>query len=150
MSYQLNIQQAALENTDFRRELYTTDISQVVLMCVQPGEDIGLETHHDHDQLLFFVSGRADTILDNHRGSVGAGEMVVVPAGTLHNFINKGNEPLKLYTIYAPPEHAPGTVHHTRAEAVAAEAAAHGQASGATEATGGMTVGSLLGAGSPA
>jgi mannose-6-phosphate isomerase-like protein (cupin superfamily) len=125
MSFQANLAQAALANTYFRKVLFTTPLTQVVVMHINPGEDIGLETHH-LDQVLVFVSGTAETILDAHRGVVSAGDVVVVPAGTEHNFITLGDEPLKLYTIYAPPEHAPGTIHKTKAEAEAAEAAEHG------------------------
>lgn len=150
MSFQANLTQAALANTFFRKVLYTTPLTQVVLMHVNPGEDIGLETHH-LDQVLCFVAGTAEVILNEHRGTVSAGDVVVVPAGTRHNFITLGDEPLKLYTIYAPPEHAPGTIHKTKAEAEAAEAAGHGQATpalkpaAATPALGKLTVGSLLG-----
>lgn len=125
MSYQGNIVQLALANGHFRKVLYTTERTQLVLMCVQPGDDIGFETH-DLDQVLVFVAGQAETLLGGHQGAVGAGDVVVVPAGTAHNFINSGDEPLKLYTVYAPPEHAPGTIHRTKAEADAAEALHHG------------------------
>jgi mannose-6-phosphate isomerase-like protein (cupin superfamily) len=73
------------------------------------------------DQLLFFVAGRGDAVLNGERSAVGAGSLVAVPAGTRHNFINTGSEPLKLFTIYAPPEEAPGTLHRTKADAVAVE-----------------------------
>ena len=152
MSFQANLAQAALANTFFRKVLFTTPLTQVVVMHINPGEDIGLETHH-LDQVLYFVSGVAEVVLDDKRGVVGPGEMVVVPAGTEHNFITMGDEPLKLYTIYAPPEHAPGTVHKTKAEAEAAEAAEHGQgpaapaAIRATPSLGKLTVGSLIGKG---
>lgn len=151
MSYHVDIHQAALENSDFRRVLFTTPMSQLVLMTVQPGEDIGLETHHDHDQILVFVAGRAEAQLGQHRSQIKPGDAVVVPAGTLHNFVNVGLEPLKLYTIYTPPEHAYGTVHHTRAEAMVAEALEHDEAAApaaveeARSAGPGTTVGSLIG-----
>jgi mannose-6-phosphate isomerase-like protein (cupin superfamily) len=115
-----NIQKLVKEATDFRREILTNRHSQVVLMCVQPGDDIGEETH-DVDQVLVFVEGRGEAYLDGEKSIVEEGSLVAVPAGTLHNFINTGNGPLKLYTIYSPPEEAPGTVHHTKAEAEAAE-----------------------------
>jgi mannose-6-phosphate isomerase-like protein (cupin superfamily) len=157
MSFQANIAQAAQANTFFRKVLFTTPLTQVVLMHVNPGEDIGLETHH-LDQVLTFVSGSAEVILDDKRGVVGPGDVVVVPAGTQHNFITMGDEPLKLWTVYAPPEHAPGTVHKTKAEAEAAEAAEHGHAAPAALAPGQaatvgkahlgkLTVGSLIGKG---
>ena len=152
MSYQVNIVQAALANPHFRKELYTTPLTQVVLMCVQPGDDIGLETHH-LDQVLVFVAGACDSYLNGVRGHVVAGDLVVVPAGTEHNFVNTGDEPLRLYTVYAPPEHAPGTVHKTKAEAEAAEALEHGHGGHVTAAvpkapvknSARYTVGSLLG-----
>ena len=127
MAYSSDIFRATEANTDFRRVLFTTPLSQLVLMTVQPGDDIGLETHH-LDQVLVFVSGRGESVLDGARGEIGPGTVVVVPAGTEHNFVNTGSEPLKLFTVYAPPEHADGTVHKTKAEADAAEAAEHGHA----------------------
>jgi mannose-6-phosphate isomerase-like protein (cupin superfamily) len=112
----------ALRNKDFRREILTNEHSQVVLMSVEPGDDIGEETH-EVDQILIFVAGEGQAILDGtSRRKVGPNTMVVVPAGTLHNFKNTGEEPLKLFTIYAPPEEEPGTLHKTKAEAEAAEA----------------------------
>ncbi len=150
MSYHTDIVQAALANTFFRKVLYTTERTQLVLMCVAPGEDIGEEVHH-LDQVLIFVAGRGDYVLDDARGQVGPGSAVVVPAGTRHNFINAGDEPLKLYTVYAPPEHADGTIHKTKAEADAAEAEHHAPAAAAPPrrapipAPRGLTVGSLLG-----
>lgn len=137
MSYQTQIFEAARANTDFRRVLFTTDKSQLVLMSVNPGEDIGLETHH-LDQVLVFVSGDGRTLINGREGRLGPGDVFVIPAGTEHNFINTGKEPLKLFTVYAPPEHPAGTVHRTRADAEAAEAAERAQASGP-----GFTVGSL-------
>lgn len=126
MTFHLNLVEAAKANSFFRKELYTTDRTQVVVMSVEPGEDIGLETH-DLDQVLVFISGAGEYAVGGDRGTVKPGDMVVVPAHTQHNFLNTGREPLKLYTIYAPPEHAPGTLHRTRAEAMEAEAAEHGQ-----------------------
>ena len=118
--------------------LFTTERTQLVLMSVLPGDDIGLETH-DLDQVLCFVSGSGYSVLGGKRNPVGPGTVVVVPAGVEHNFVNTGNEPLKLFTVYAPPEHADGTVHRTKAEADAAEAAEHA----AKEAGNAFTVGSL-------
>lgn len=110
----------ARENTFFRKEIITHEQSQLVLMSVAAGEDIGEETH-DVDQILFFVSGSGEARLDGKTSRVSANTLVTVPAGTRHNFINTGSEPMKLFTIYAPPEEAPGTVHKTNAEATAAE-----------------------------
>jgi mannose-6-phosphate isomerase-like protein (cupin superfamily) len=115
-----NILELARRNTDFRREILTNAHSQVVLMSIRPGEDIGKESHHV-DQLLLFVEGSGDAYLDGARSTVGEGSLVVVPAGTVHNFYNTGRKPLKLVTIYAPPEEAPGTLHRTKADALADE-----------------------------
>lgn len=124
MGFHLDLDEATRSNTDFRKELYTTERSQLVVMSIQPGEDIGLETH-DLDQALFFVAGQGDYLLGGQKGSMKAGDVVVVPAHTEHNFINTGDAPLKLYTFYAPPDVAPGTVHRTKADAEAAEAEEH-------------------------
>ncbi|WP_373047436.1 cupin domain-containing protein [Vulgatibacter sp.] len=143
MSFTTDIQAATRENEDFRRVLFTTERTQLVVMSVLPGDDVGLETH-DLDQVLVFVTGRGYSLLGGKRGEIGPGTVVVVPAGTEHNFVNTGNEPLKLYTVYAPPEHADGTVHRTKAEAEEAEAREHGHGAGAGEQAGhAFTVGSL-------
>jgi mannose-6-phosphate isomerase-like protein (cupin superfamily) len=115
-----HIRKLAKENTDFRREILTNKHSQVVLMSIEPGDEIGEETHKG-DQLLFFVKGEGKAVLDGKKSSIEKGSLVSVPAGTRHNFINTGDKPLKLYTIYSPPEEAPGTVHHTKADERAAE-----------------------------
>ncbi|MBF2063117.1 MAG: cupin domain-containing protein [Calothrix sp. C42_A2020_038] len=111
----------AKENNFFRKEILTNEHSQIVLMSVEPGDDIGEESH-DVDQVLVFVEGEGEAILNGERSKVQANSLVVVPAGTQHNFINTGSTALKLYTVYAPPEEEPGTLHRTKAEAVAAEA----------------------------
>ena len=126
MSFHLNLDEATRANSFFRKELCTTDRTQIVVMSVEPGDDIGLETH-DLDQVLFFVSGKGEYSVGDDRGSVSPGDVVVVPAHTQHNFLNTGKEPLKLFTVYAPPDHAPGTLHRTKAEAMEAEAAEHAQ-----------------------
>jgi mannose-6-phosphate isomerase-like protein (cupin superfamily) len=105
---------------DFRREILTNQHSQLVLMSIEPGDEIGEETH-DVDQILAFVTGQGEAVLDGRKSRVEEGSLVAVPAGTRHNFINTGNRPLKLYTIYSPPEESPGTLHRTKAEALAAE-----------------------------
>lgn len=110
----------AEENTFFRKEILTNEHSQLVLMSVEPGDEIGAETH-DVDQILVFTSGTGEAILDGRRSPVAAHSLVVVPAGALHNFVNTGTTPLKLFTVYAPPEEEPGTVHRDKAEADAAE-----------------------------
>ncbi|HEU4350138.1 MAG TPA: cupin domain-containing protein [Actinoplanes sp.] len=113
---QYTIAVEAEKNPDFRRVLWTGKSTQLVIMTVQPGEDIGEEVHHV-DQILTFVSGVARAVVAGETKDVAAGDLVVVPAGTRHNFINTGPNPLVLYTIYGPPEHAPGAVHHTKQEA---------------------------------
>lgn len=126
MSYTAQIAEEARKNTDFRRVVVTGEHSQVVLMNIPVGGEIGEETHHDVDQTLVFVSGDGEAVLEGVRHPVTANSLCFVPAGTRHNFVNTGAEPLRLFTVYAPPQHAPGTVHHTKAEADAAEAGAHG------------------------
>lgn len=115
-----DIKDLAKENTDFRRVILTNEHSQIVLMSVEPGDDIGEETH-DVDQVLVFVKGEGEAVLNGERSEVEKGSLVAVPAGTKHNFINTGKKPLKLYTIYSPPEEEPDTVHRTKAEAMEAE-----------------------------
>ena len=101
--------------------LATGPHSQVVVMSIPPGGEIGEEVHTDVDQVLVFVSGEGAAILDGERSRVGPDRLVQVPAGTRHNFVNTGSADLRLYTVYAPPQHAPGTIHRTKAEADAAE-----------------------------
>ena len=117
----LDIQALARENADFRREVRTTERSQIVLMTIAAGEDIGEEVHPENDQWLGFVEGDAEAVIEGQSSRVRAGQIALVPAGTRHNFVNSGSSPLRLWTIYAPPDHAPGTVHHTKAEAMAEE-----------------------------
>lgn len=121
MAYTGQIAEEARKNTDFRREVVTGSHSQVVLMSIPVGGEIGEETHEHVDQTLVFVSGQGEAILNGQRQPVTVNTLCFVPAGTRHNFVNTGSEPLQLYTVYAPPEHAPGTVFHTKAEADAAE-----------------------------
>jgi len=115
----------ARQNEAFRREVVTGDHSQVVIMTIPPGGEIGEEVHRENDQLLVFVDGQADAVLDGRTTRVTPNDLVLVAAGTVHNFINTGQAPLRLVTVYAPPGHAPGTVHQTKAEADAAEAQEH-------------------------
>jgi mannose-6-phosphate isomerase-like protein (cupin superfamily) len=115
-----NYLEIARGNDEFRRTLETGEHAQVVVMTIPPGEEIGEETH-EGDQLLLFVEGEGEAILGGESSPVRAGEMAFVAAGTLHNFVNTGTEPLRLVTVYAPPEHPDGTVHATKAEADAAE-----------------------------
>lgn len=117
----VNIVAAARSNDAFRREILTGEHEQVVVMTIPAGGEIGDEVHPDTDQVLAFVDGRGEAILDGQRSAVGPNDLVFVRAGTRHNFVNSGDAPLRLITIYAPPEHEPGTVHQTKAEADAAE-----------------------------
>jgi mannose-6-phosphate isomerase-like protein (cupin superfamily) len=121
----VDIVSLARGNDAFRREIATGEHSQVVAMTIPAGEEIGEEVHEENDQLLVFVDGDGEAVLDGRSSPVGPNDLVLVPAGTRHNFINTGGGPLRLVTVYAPPEHAPGTVHQTKAEADAAEAAEH-------------------------
>ncbi|MEX0917194.1 MAG: cupin domain-containing protein [Candidatus Paceibacterota bacterium] len=122
-----NIEKETLENTDFRRVLYTAKNSQLVLMCLKPGEEIGMETHEAHDQFLRFEEGAGKAILDGVEHDIQADMAVIVPAGTAHNFINTGDTDLKLYTIYSPPEHKDGTTHNTKEDALSHEEHFDGQ-----------------------
>ena len=116
-----NIEKDTQENEDFRRVLFTGPNTQLVLMAVQPGEDIGLETHQEHDQFIRVESGEGEAVLNGTHHQLGDGSAVVSPAGAEHNIINTSlADPLKLYTLYSPPEHADGTVHRTKREAEAA------------------------------
>lgn len=124
MAFHTEILAQALRNDAFRREVVTGQQSQVVLMSIPAGQDIGEEVH-DVDQTLIFVAGEGEAILGGEHSRVTPNMLFFVPAGTRHNFINDGTGALKLFTIYAPPEHAPGTVHQTKAEAEAAEAGQH-------------------------
>jgi mannose-6-phosphate isomerase-like protein (cupin superfamily) len=123
MAFNEDIIERTTQNRHFREVLSTGPHSQVVVMSIAAGEEIGEETHDDVDQILVFTAGEGEAILNGDRSRVAAGRLVHVPAGTRHNFINVGPDELRLYTIYAPPEHAPGTVHHTRADADAAQSA---------------------------
>jgi mannose-6-phosphate isomerase-like protein (cupin superfamily) len=121
MPFNEDIVRRAKANAYFREVLTTGPHSQVVVMSIPPGGDIGEEVHADVDQTLVFVQGRGKAILNGQESAVGPDRLVHVPAGTRHNFVNTGAIDLRLYTIYAPPEHKPGTIHKTRAEADEAE-----------------------------
>lgn len=110
------------KNTDFRRVLYTGKYSQLVLMRLRPGEDIGMETHDDVDQFFRFEEGEGMVVIDNTRHAVKDGSGVVVPSGAKHNVTNTSKTAdLKLYTIYSPPEHQDKVVRKTKQEALAKE-----------------------------
>lgn len=113
----------AEKSPDFRRVLWTGEHTQLVIMTIPPGGEIGEEVHEDIDQILTFVSGTGEARVAGEKKEVVSGDLVVVPAGTKHNFVNTGPNPLVLYTVYGPPEHADQAVHRTKEEADAAEAA---------------------------
>jgi mannose-6-phosphate isomerase-like protein (cupin superfamily) len=116
--YEANIEELTLANNDFRRVLYTGRYSQLVLMSLRPSEEIGVETHDDVDQFFRFEQGSGTVVIDGLERSVGDGDAAIVPAGAEHNVINaSSSEPLKLYTIYSPPEHRDGVVRATKEEA---------------------------------
>src|SRR5690606_8313570 len=115
-----DIEELTEGNTDFRRVLYTARNMQLVLMALQPGEEIGEEVHDDGDQFFRVEDGEGEILIDGNVSRIRADMAMIVPAGARHNVKNTGNEPLKLYTIYSPPEHVDGVVHPTKAEADAA------------------------------
>jgi mannose-6-phosphate isomerase-like protein (cupin superfamily) len=117
-----DIATVAEQHADFRRVLWTGKHSQLVIMTVPPGGEIGEEVH-EVDQILTFVSGVGEAIVSGEKRRVKQGNLVVVPAGRKHNFVNTGPNPLVLYTVYAPPEHADGAVHRTKEEGDAMEEA---------------------------
>jgi mannose-6-phosphate isomerase-like protein (cupin superfamily) len=124
--YLTNIEKRALDNTCFRDVLFTGPHAQLVVMALDPGEEIGMETHADVDQFIRVEAGRGTVILDGKEQPLEDGSAVVIPAGTKHNILNTSRtEALKLYTIYSPPEHPDGTVHKTKAEADAYEREHH-------------------------
>jgi mannose-6-phosphate isomerase-like protein (cupin superfamily) len=113
-----NIEKVAVKNNEFRRVLYTAKHCQLVVMALKPGEEIGAEVHK-LDQFFRVEEGTGEAVLDGIRTKIQAGFAVLVPAGAKHNIINTGAVPLKLYTLYAPPNHRDGVVHHTRDDAEA-------------------------------
>ncbi|MFA9457956.1 cupin domain-containing protein [Halalkalibacter sp. AB-rgal2] len=124
----IDIEKATKRNNYFRTALWTGEYLQLTLMSIQPGDDIGLEIHHDHDQFLRIEDGRGRVQMGRRRQqldferNVKDDDAIFIPAGTWHNVTNTGRKPLKLYSIYAPPEHPRGTVHETKAVALEAEA----------------------------
>ncbi len=124
--YVVNIEELTLENENFRTAVWTGANMQMTLMSIQPGDDIGLEVHEDHDQFLRIEQGLATVLMGDSEESMESWDAeddfaILVPAGKWHNVVNTGDQPLKLYSLYAPSEHAHGTVHVTKAEAEAAE-----------------------------
>jgi mannose-6-phosphate isomerase-like protein (cupin superfamily) len=127
--YIANIEQASIANTNFRQVLYTSKHSQLVLMSLLPGEEIGEEVHH-LDQFFRVESGEGKAVLDGVEHLISDGSAIVVPEGALHNIINTSEvEPLKLYTLYSPPNHRDGVVHPTKAQAEADDEEFDGQTS---------------------
>lgn len=125
--FHTNIEEKTLENDNFREVLFTTDKSQLVLMTLQPGEEIGAEVHDDHDQFIRVEEGEGRGMIGEDEYDLVDGSAIVVPAGEEHNVINTSSEKkLKLYTIYTPPEHPEGTVHVDKAEADEYEKEHHG------------------------
>ena len=116
-----NIKDKALKNDYFREVLETGEHTQVVVMSLLPGEEIGPETHTDNDQVLFCVSGTGKVVLNGEETSFQEGDLVLVHSGTLHNFINSGTTSMKIITTYSPSHHPQGTIHKTKAEAGKAE-----------------------------
>jgi mannose-6-phosphate isomerase-like protein (cupin superfamily) len=116
-----DIEELTEENTDFRRVLYTGKTLQLVLMALQPGEEIGEEVHEDRDQFFRIEEGEGEILIDGTRTPIEEDAAVIVPAGARHNLINTGDEPLVLYTLYAPPEHRDGLVQKTKKDSEGAE-----------------------------
>lgn len=121
VGYVSNIEEETLENENFRKVIFDGQKSQLVVMTIQPGDDIGMEVHEEHDQFIRIEEGQAKVILNGEESEVEDDWAIVIPAGVEHNVVNTGSEPLKLYTIYSPPEHPKGTIHVTKAEAMEAE-----------------------------
>jgi mannose-6-phosphate isomerase-like protein (cupin superfamily) len=117
MPFQTNIVKATADNQDFRQVLFTGAKSQLVVMSIPPGGEVGQETHTHVEQILYFQSGTGEAILDGKTTPVGPGDAVIVTPGTQHNFRNTGDVPLKITTIYAPPNHIDGRIHHAKADA---------------------------------
>jgi mannose-6-phosphate isomerase-like protein (cupin superfamily) len=117
IGYATDIERDTLANQDYRRVLYTGRNTQLVLMTLQPREEIGVETHEEHDQFIRIESGIGVAVLNGEEHPLSDGVAVVIPAGVEHNVINTStDQPLRLYTLYSPPEHPDGTVHRTKAD----------------------------------
>ena len=116
-----DIEDAAIRNSNFRQVLYTTDRLQLVVMALEPGEDIGEEVHRDRDQFFRVEKGKGEIWIDGTRTKIRKNSAIIVPAGARHNVVNSGGKVLRLATIYAPPEHQDAIVHLTKADALASE-----------------------------
>lgn len=119
MSYIAHITEVAEKNQNFRTVIHTTAKSQLVVMRLPVGGDIGEETHAHVEQILYFQSGTGQAVLDGKKSPLGPGDVLIVTPGTKHNIVNTGTEPLVIATIYVPPNHLDGTVHKTKADGVA-------------------------------
>lgn len=117
MSFRSHITKETENSQDFRRVIFTGKKSQLVIMSIPPGGEVGEETHAHVEQTLFFQQGEGVATLDGEASAVGPGDIVVVSPGTRHNFQNTGDAPLKIITVYAPPNHLDGRIHHTKADA---------------------------------
>ncbi len=123
--YVNNIEKETLENEFFRKEVFTGEHLQMTVMSLLPGEDIGEEVHNDTDQFLRIEQGTGKAIIGDQEYVVEDDFVIIIPAGMKHNVINTGTIPMKMYSIYTPPEHPKGTIHKDKAEAMAAEALHH-------------------------
>ena len=112
-----NVRQQVMVNTNFRQVLETGPHTQVVMMSIPPGGEIGEEVHPDNDQVLYLIDGAGQVILDGQASDFNSGDLVLVPAGTKHNFITSDGTDMKIITMYSPPHHPDGTVHATKADA---------------------------------
>jgi mannose-6-phosphate isomerase-like protein (cupin superfamily) len=120
--YKTSIEKDTLENENFRKVLYTSKFSQLVLMSLLPKEEIGMEVHEDHDQFFRFEIGQGMVYINENKYEVKDGDAIIVPAGSQHNVVNiSETEKLKLYTIYSPAEHQDGVIRKTKEEALASE-----------------------------
>lgn len=116
-----NIEKDTRENSNFRKVVYTAKHSQLVLMSLKSGEEIGMEVHKDNDQFFRFESGKGKVLIDGNEYEVADGSAIIIPAGSKHNVINTGADGLKMYTIYSPAHHQDGIIHATKADAMADE-----------------------------
>lgn len=117
--YTADIESLTEKNTAFRQVLYTGLHLQLVLMALKPGQDIGLETHKTHDQFFRIEKGRGEVVINGAKHPVKSGSAIIVPAGALHNLINTGDKPMRLYSLYSPPNHVDGLVEKRKADAQA-------------------------------
>ncbi len=116
-----NIEKLALENSNFRKVIFTAPHSQLVVMSLHEAEDIGMETHPENDQFIRVEQGSGKAILNGEESTLSEGSAVIIPSGIEHNIINTGDKEMKLYTVYSPAHHPDGTIHSTKADALKAE-----------------------------